>query len=105
MMPAMSALMIVLVTAAAVCAFAWIASLVSHDHSWVDRLWSIVPVAYVWIFAASAGLSNLRLDVMAVLVTLWGIRLTFNFARKGGYRGRLVDRGRYQGPGRLMDQV
>jgi steroid 5-alpha reductase family enzyme len=24
---------------------------------------------------------------MAVLVTLWGVRLTYNFARKGGYRG------------------
>lgn len=26
-----------------------------------------------------------RLNLMAVLVTLWGARLTFNFARKGGY--------------------
>lgn len=24
---------------------------------------------------------------MAVLVTLWGARLTYNFARKGGYTG------------------
>jgi steroid 5-alpha reductase family enzyme len=53
----------------------------------VDRLWSIVPVAYVWVFAIAAGLADLRLDVMAVLVTLWGARLTFNFARKGGYSG------------------
>ena len=64
-------------------AFAWIASLVTHEHSWVDRLWSIVPVVYVWVFAAFAGLQDARLDVMAVLVTLWGARLTFNFARKG----------------------
>ena len=27
-----------------------------------------------------------RLVVMAVLATLWGLRLTFNFARKGAYR-------------------
>jgi steroid 5-alpha reductase family enzyme len=27
-----------------------------------------------------------RLVIMAVLATLWGIRLTFNFARKGAYR-------------------
>jgi steroid 5-alpha reductase family enzyme len=74
-------------TSAGVILFVWIASLMTHDHSWVDRLWSIVPVAYVWIFAGSTGLANARLDVMAILVTIWGARLTFNFARKGGYSG------------------
>jgi steroid 5-alpha reductase family enzyme len=82
-----SPLFVALCTAGGVCAFAWIASLITHDHSWVDRIWSIIPVVYVWIFAASTGLSNARLDVMAVIVTLWGARLTFNFARKGGYSG------------------
>lgn len=80
-------LLIVILLAAVVCAFCWIASLISHDNSWVDRLWSIVPVAYVWVFAIAAGLADARLDAMAVLVTLWGARLTFNFARKGGYSG------------------
>jgi len=75
------------IVAAVACLFAWSASLVTGDTSWVDRSWSIVPVIYVWIFASYAGLANARLDVMAVLVTLWGARLTFNFARKGGYRG------------------
>jgi steroid 5-alpha reductase family enzyme len=50
-------------------------------------MWSIVPVIYVWVFAAYAHLDNPRLDVMAALVTGWGVRLTFNFARKGGYSG------------------
>jgi steroid 5-alpha reductase family enzyme len=79
--------LVVLGIAVVVCAFAWIASLITHEHSWVDRLWSIVPVAYLWVFAAFAGLQDARLTVMAVLVTLWGGRLTFNFARKGGYAG------------------
>jgi steroid 5-alpha reductase family enzyme len=83
----MAPLIVVLLVAAAVCAFCWIASLISHDNSWVDRLWSIVPVVYVWIFAGFAGFADLRLDVMAVLALLWGARLTFNFARKGGYSG------------------
>ncbi|HEY2643684.1 MAG TPA: DUF1295 domain-containing protein [Galbitalea sp.] len=83
----MTPLLVALIVAAAVCAFVWIASLITHDHSWVDRIWSIVPVVYIWIFAAGAGLTNVRLDVMALLVTLWGARLTFNFARKGGYSG------------------
>jgi steroid 5-alpha reductase family enzyme len=83
----MAPLFVVALVAAGVCLFTWITSLVTHEHSWVDRLWSIVPVAYVWIFAAFAGLADARLNVMAVLVTLWGARLTFNFARKGGYSG------------------
>ena len=68
-----------------VCALTWILSLITGEHSWVDRIWSIVPVAYVWVFAAAAGLGDARLNLIATLVTLWGIRLTFNFARKGGY--------------------
>jgi steroid 5-alpha reductase family enzyme len=70
---------------AAVCGLTWVLSLITNEHSWVDRLWSIVPVVYVWVFAGFAGLSDVRLDLLAVLVTLWGARLTFNFARKGGY--------------------
>jgi len=68
-----------------VCALTWLLSLVTREHSWVDRIWSIVPVVYVWVFAIDTGLGDGRLLLMAVLVTLWGIRLTFNFARKGGY--------------------
>lgn len=83
----MDPLTIVIIIAGAVCAFTWVSSLISGDHSWVDRLWSIVPVIYVWVFAVVAGFSDPRLVVMAVLVTLWGARLTFNFARKGGYTG------------------
>ncbi|UUT34972.1 DUF1295 domain-containing protein [Microbacterium elymi] len=81
---------IVLIVAGAVCAFCWIASLITRDTSWVDRLWSIVPVVYAWIFAGAAlasGSDAARAVLMAVLVTLWGTRLTFNFARRGGYTG------------------
>jgi steroid 5-alpha reductase family enzyme len=70
---------------AGVCAVTWVLSLVTGEHSWVDRIWSIIPVVYVWVFAGFAGFQDARLDLMAILVTLWGIRLTFNFARKGGY--------------------
>jgi len=76
-----------LVIALVTCAAVWVLSLVTHEHSWVDRIWSIIPVVYVWVFAAAAGLADARLDVMALLVTIWGARLTYNFARKGGYNG------------------
>lgn len=83
----MHPLVVVIVVAGAVAAFCWIASQVTRDHSWVDRLWSIVPVVYVWIFAGATGFADARLNLMAGLVTLWGARLTYNFARKGGYTG------------------
>jgi steroid 5-alpha reductase family enzyme len=83
----MNPLQTVILLAALVVLGVWIASLITHDHSWVDRIWSIVPAVYVWVFAGYAGLADPRLNVMAVLVTLWAARLTFNFARKGGYTG------------------
>lgn len=86
----MDPLLLVLIVAGVTCAFCWIASLITKDTSWVDRLWSVVPAVYVWIFAIAAivdGKDALRLIVMAVLVTAWAVRLTFNFARKGGYTG------------------
>jgi steroid 5-alpha reductase family enzyme len=53
----------------------------------VDKLWSIVPVACAWIVAAYGDYSP-RLILMCTLVTVWGIRLTVNFALKGAYRWR-----------------
>ncbi|MCI2958852.1 DUF1295 domain-containing protein [Agromyces atrinae] len=81
----MGPLVICLIVCGCIAAACWLLSILTHEHSWVDRIWSIAPVAYVWIFAASTGLADARLVLMAVLVTLWGARLTFNFARKGGY--------------------
>jgi steroid 5-alpha reductase family enzyme len=52
--------------------------------SQVDKIWSIVPIAYVWYIAA-AGDFTPRAVVMASLATLWGARLTYNFSRRGAY--------------------
>lgn len=86
----MDPLTLTIIVAAVASAVCWLLSLVTRDTSWVDRAWSIVPVVYVWIFAGAAietGVDATRLIVMALLVTAWGVRLTFNFARKGGYTG------------------
>ena len=57
--------------------------------SYVDRCWSVLPVIYTLVFALWPG-AGPRVVLMAVLVSGWGLRLTFNFARKGGY-GREED--------------
>lgn len=81
----MEALLVNIWICVAVCLLTWVLSIVTNEHSWVDRIWSVVPVVYLWVFAAGANLADWRLNVMAILGTLWGIRLTLNFARKGGY--------------------
>lgn len=58
---------------------------ITGNNSQVDKIWSLLPIAYSWIIAAKGGMHP-RLIVMAVLVTLWGIRLTYNFARRGAYK-------------------
>ena len=63
----------------------WLLSVLTREYSWVDRLWSITPVLYSVHFAAYAGFDDVRLNLMAALVTAWGVRLTYNYARKGGY--------------------
>ena len=60
---------------------------ITGNNSQVDKIWSLLPIAYCWIIAAKGGMHP-RLVVMAVLATLWGIRLTYNFARKGAYKLR-----------------
>ncbi len=66
-------------------ALCWLLSILTREYSWVDRLWSITPVIYSVHFAAYVGFSDTRLNLMAALVTVWGVRLTYNYARKGGY--------------------
>lgn len=65
--------------------FCFVVGELTGNNSQMDKLWSLLPIAYTWVIAFRGGLQT-RLVVMAVLATLWGIRLTFNFARKGAYR-------------------
>ncbi len=65
-------------------AYCFIAGELAGNNSQTDKLWSVLPVVYAWIIVSKSDL-NLRLVVMAILVTLWGLRLTINFAKKGGY--------------------
>lgn len=69
----------------AVAGLCWLLGALTREYSWVDRLWSILPPLYVaWFAWQSPG--DCRLTVMTILAGLWGARLTYNFARKGGYR-------------------
>jgi steroid 5-alpha reductase family enzyme len=72
--------------AGGLAALCWVLSLITKEYSWVDRLWSITPALFAIHFAAYVGFGDARLNLMAALAVLWGVRLTYNFARKGGYK-------------------
>lgn len=57
-----------------------------RNYSFVDRVWSVTPVINVWIFLvySPTPLSDAH-KVLGGLVICWGMRLSFNFWRKGGY--------------------
>lgn len=83
----LSTLRILLIVCGASAAYCFIVGELTRNYSQMDKLWSLLPIAYLWIMAARDGL-RLRLLVFALIVTAWGIRLTVNFARKGAYRLR-----------------
>jgi steroid 5-alpha reductase family enzyme len=61
----------------------WLLNVFTNNYSWVDRSWSIVPIFYMSYM--TRYYSTTRLQLMIILCTLWGMRLTGNFIRKGGY--------------------
>jgi len=71
-----------------VIAYCFVVGEISRNNSQVDKLWSIVPIYYVWHMTLLAPELSERMVLMAILVTIWGARLTFNFARRGAYTWR-----------------
>lgn len=59
-------------------------SVATRNYSQVDKLWSVAPIGYAWQIAYLSNWEE-RMVLIACLITLWGCRLTFNFARRGGY--------------------
>lgn len=71
----------VMVITALLC---FLISEITRNYSQVDKVWSLMPIIYAGIcLAAFPG--SLRLWLMTLLVTFWGLRLSYNFSRKGGY--------------------
>jgi len=85
-----SPLVVIIVFSVGMALATFLMGTLTGDYSWVDRLWSTAPVAYGWYYMhrASQVVENPTLSIIgAVLVTLWGARLTINFSRRGGYTG------------------
>lgn len=61
--------------------FGW--SVAYDNSSFYDPYWSLVPIAIMiyWMSAVEADSLALRAWAALVVLTIWGIRLTFNWAR------------------------
>ena len=77
-------LLILVIVCGSSILYCFIVGELTRNNSQMDKLWSILPIAYAWIVAIKSGF-NPRQVIYAILVTFWGIRLTINFARKGAY--------------------
>ena len=75
-------------TCTAVIVLTFMVSTATKNYSQVDKIWSIIPVAYAWMAVVDA-----RTLLMALVATVWGARLTWNFHRRGGYTWPYVWRG------------
>ena len=77
-----------------VAAYCYISSLFTKNVSQVDRLWPILPSVYAWSYVLfeliwrDDGFQSeifFRILILAILITSWSIRLTFNTWRRGFY--------------------
>ena len=67
-------LVIIMLMAALVC---FLVSEITRNYSQVDKLWSFMPVIYSLL--ALATFHSARILKMSILVTVWGIRLSFKW--------------------------
>lgn len=80
-----SAILFFMINAVAmVIAYCFIIGEITRNNSQVDKLWSIIPIYYVWQMTYLSDFPD-RMVLMSALVTFWGVRLTYNFARRGAY--------------------
>ncbi|MFN4886660.1 MAG: DUF1295 domain-containing protein [Bacteroidota bacterium] len=71
-------------SALSVAAICFVLAELTGNCSQVDKIWSIAPLIYVWEYAHISNYQP-KFILMAVVVSLWGIRLTYNFSRRGAY--------------------
>ena len=60
----------------------YILNTITGNWSHMDRWWSVAPFVFAWVCYFKVPTS--RGLLMAILTTLWGLRLSDNFWRRGG---------------------
>ncbi|CAN8070458.1 unnamed protein product [Agarophyton chilense] len=72
----------------------------TRSYAWNDRFWTFIPMSFALLYALHPVISedrrtsssfDLRLTVMAVLVFVWGLRLTYGSFTRGYYNPGHLD--------------
>ena len=84
-------LLITMVLTAVCILYAFFYGLFTRNYSTVDRLWSVLPAVYVLIWLPGF-INSPRFISAGILVIAWAVRLTRNFAVKGGFK---VEKGHF----------
>ncbi len=94
--PSESALRVAAAADVAATAAVFAFSVAFRNSSFYDPYWSLAPIPIALFFAARAdpGVSSARQVLVLLLVCVWGVRLTWNFAR--GWGGLAHEDWRYQ---------
>src|ERR1700690_3542247 len=74
-------------TALALFTAVWLLSLALHDASVVDIFWGLGFVAIAWVCVAVGHGAQDRRVLLAVLVTIWGVRLAGHIGRRNHGKG------------------
>jgi steroid 5-alpha reductase family enzyme len=79
--------------AATLTIYAW--ARIFRNASFYDPYWSVAPIsiAIFWVATAASDISSCRPWIVIALVSLWGLRLTWNWAR--GWQGLKHEDWRY----------
>lgn len=92
-----------LMVAFAIYSLVW--SIIGNNCSKVDQIWSVTPFVYSWVFyvhyhqgKSLFETSHPRLLLLSALMTMWGVRLTYNFWRRGGYGNLITHEEDYRWP-------
>lgn len=96
----------------AIAIIMWLLILITNNHTLMDKLWPILPSFYAWLFFLSlfflnpttnssiklkTDLQNLnlpckiRLGIIVAFITLWSVRMTYIFYRRGYYKWTFED--------------
>ncbi len=86
-MTAVLAALIGLATILTVFAFVWVISLRLHDASVADACWGLGFVLLAWLYCILSPTLTRRSWLVAVLITLWGARLSLHIFRRNRGKG------------------
>lgn len=75
-----SAYFLALAAVSAVAALAWVVSVIRHDVSIVDSLWSLMILGSLGVYAGLAESTGPRTVLVIALVAAWAVRLSLHIA-------------------------